>query len=105
MRALRSEVWLGCPDDAKLSWLVEGRCADRWMVRPTPLMITTGSKAEDGLLEYSAGGESWIAFEQGARTSFSGSLAQAAQRLSRTEPSRWERKPSVRQPPTASTVP
>ena len=56
MRALRSEIWLGCPDDAKLSWLVKEGVPIAGMIRPTPLMITTGSKAEDGLLEYSCGG-------------------------------------------------
>lgn len=64
MSAVRSEVWLSWPDQEKLSWLVKQGVPITAMIRPAPLMITTGFKAEDGVLEYSAEGETWIAFEQ-----------------------------------------
>ncbi|MEP9400123.1 hypothetical protein [Mesorhizobium sp. KR2-14] len=64
MMASRSEVWLVCPEQAELAWLVRQGVPTTALVRPTAIMLATGSKTHDGLFEHAEHGERWIAFEQ-----------------------------------------
>lgn len=64
MMASRTEVWLTCPNQAELAWLIRERVPTAAMIQPAPVMVATGSKAEDGLFEHAEDGERWLAFEQ-----------------------------------------
>lgn len=64
MMASRSEVWLTFPNQAELAWLIRERVPMTAMIQPAPVMVATGTKAQDGLFEDADDGERWFAFEQ-----------------------------------------